>query len=113
MDNFIIQFFLNSGPVPYLTVRHSELFASKRGRFSLIGFLFAVFGINALLNLDRYTPPEAFARAGAFAIVIALCIGGLAFFRHHRRAKAIKTRSCKGPRATAADTPSTPPDRAP
>ena len=112
MKNFDIQFFFNSIVFIFVMTRHADFLASAGGRLRLIGFLSIVFGLNAALNLDRFSLAEAVLRATGNAVIIAACVFGLAFYNARRRAKGQAAKSPGAAGATAADTPAAPPDRA-
>lgn len=113
MKNFDIQFFFNSIVFIFVMTRHADFLASAGGRLQLIGFLVIVFGLNAALNLDRFSLAEAVLRATGNAAIIAACVFGLAFYNGRRRAKEDAERSSGDAGATAADRPAAPPGRAP
>lgn len=113
MNNFDIQFVLNSFTFVVIMVSHADRFASKAGRLPLIGFLTVVFASNAVLNLDRFAPFEAVLRALGNAAVIAVCTFALARYNAWRRAKKAQAASGGATSATAADTPAAPPGPAP
>lgn len=81
MQNADIQLLLNSLLFVFLMVRLADHFVgSASGRVSLIGLLTVVFGANAVLMLDRFTPAEAALRAfgcamlfGGGVLVVAAC----------------------------------------
>ncbi|MDH0867457.1 hypothetical protein [Mitsuaria sp. GD03876] len=113
MNNFDIQFGLNSVTFVVIMVSHADRFASRAGRLSLIGFLAVVFASNAVLNLDRFAPWEAIVRGAGNAAVVAVCTLALARYNEWRRMKKASAAPRGATSATAADTPAAPPGPAP
>lgn len=107
MDNTTLSILIGSGPAVFIAVRYCDHLASRAGLFKLICFLGCIFAIEGILMLDRFDYEEATRRASAIAVGYLAAIFVMAAINAHKRDKE------KARGATAADTPSTPPGRAP
>ncbi len=105
MNNMTLSILLNSGPFVFLGIRYSEYFAARRGVAKLVAFIATIFAANFLLLRDRYSIDESALRASSIAVAYLAMVFVMAAIRA----------SGSTPKApiTAADTPSTPTDRAP
>lgn len=84
MQNSEIETFLNSLVFIYVMVRHADHLGSPAGRLALVAFLLLVFGVNAILMLDRFAVLEAVVRASGIAVLMGAGVFFLANWNARR-----------------------------